>query len=238
MPPAISRAAEVRASSTMSDRPVWTVSSTRRCRPLTRTAPDSPRSRDLLARARRRLCRRGCMSHCRRRPLTPAPPRLLDGRRPPAAARRRAAATGRTPRCQPGRAAGSPPPRRSPSRATRRHVATSSTASARCPRSRTTPPAPSRSRPTSNCGLTIGSRSASSPRAAGEGGQHEAQRDEGQVGDDQVDRAADRLRRQRAHVGALVHAGPARRCAGTRRTRRTRRRRRRPRRRRGSAAPR
>ena len=42
---------------------------------------------------------------------------------------------------------------------------TSRTACTRCSGSRTTPPAPSRSRPTSNCGLTIGSRSASSGAA-------------------------------------------------------------------------
>ena len=167
----------VRASSTMSRRPVCTASRTRR----------------------------GCLRAPALVPsVTAAPPPLLDGPGPPAAARRRGAATGRTPRCQPGRAADWPPPRRSPSRGTPRPAPTSRTAWTRCSGSRTTPPAPSRSRPTSNCGLTIGSRSASAPRAGGERGQHQPQRDEGQVGDDEVDRAVDRLGRQRADVGALV----------------------------------
>src|SRR4051794_15985173 len=44
--------------------------------------------------------------------------------------------------------------------------------------------------------------------AGGERGEHQAQGDERQVGDDQVDGAADRLRRQVAHVGALVDDDP------------------------------
>ena len=44
--------------------------------------------------------------------------------------------------------------------------------------------------PTSNCGLTIGTRSASGAGDRDQRGQHQAQRDEGQVGDHQVDRLA------------------------------------------------
>src|SRR3954469_13703229 len=95
--------------------------------------------------------------------------------------------------------------------------ATVATASARWVRSRTTPPAPSRSRPTSNCGLTIGSRSAAGSAPAvrtgglgggGERGGDQAQGDERQSGDPQGDRPADRLGRQLADVGPLVHEDP------------------------------
>ena len=67
-------------------------------------------------------------------------------------------------------------------------------------------------------------------------GQHQAQRDEGQVGDDEVDRAVDRLGRQGADVGALVDAHP---LVGAQRPGElavARRRRRRPRRRRGCSS--
>ena len=146
--------------------------------------------------------------------------------------RRRAATRGRTPRCRPVRAAGWPPRPAVPQ--PRSAAARGDVERRRRPGGRgrgPRPPAPSRSRPTSNCGLTIGQQVG---RRAGrrpmQRGQHQPQRDEGQVGDHQVDRAADGLGGQRAHVGALVHDGPGRRCAATRPARRSRRRRRPPRR--------
>ena len=57
----------------------------------------------------------------------------------------------------------------------------------------TTPPGPTRSLPTSNCGFTMGTISASDRRAGDERGQHGRQRDERQVGDHEVDRSADCL---------------------------------------------
>ena len=90
------------------------------------------------------------------RSLTAPPPsRSRPG--PPAA--RRGAARGRTRRCPPAPAAGcgSSPGCRAPARTPGR--ATVRIASARSCGSRTTPFAPTRSRPTSNCGFTIGSRS-------------------------------------------------------------------------------
>ena len=92
------------------------------------------------------------------------------------------------------RAAGWPPPRPRPGPARPPAAATSSTASARSAGSRTTPPAPTRSLPTSNCGFTIGARSPSGAGAGGQRGQHQPQRDERQVGDGQLDRPADQLR--------------------------------------------
>src|SRR5262249_36027774 len=53
-------------------------------------------------------------------------------------------------------------------------AATASTASARSAGSRTTPPAPTRSRPTSNCGLTIGTRSPPGPVQAASAGRTRA----------------------------------------------------------------
>ena len=87
-----------------------------------------------------------------------------------------------------------------------------STASARRSRSRTTPPLPTRSLPTSNCGLTISARSPSGAGHADQRVEHQVERDEGEVADDQVDGPADQLGRQVADVGAVVHDAPARRC--------------------------
>ena len=98
--------------------------------------------------------------------LTAVLPRLLGVRPPPAPDRHRAAARGRTPRSRRGRAAGSPPRPLFPTRGPGGLPATCRTASTRCSGSRTTPPAPRRSRPTSNWGLTIGNRSASSAAQA------------------------------------------------------------------------
>ena len=129
-------------------------------------------------------------------------------RRPPAAGRRRGAATGRTPRCQPDRAAGSPPPRRSPSRATPRHAPTSRTA---CdPVLRVADHSPGAEPLPADLELRLDHRQQVGvlARAGRERRQHQAQRDEGQVGDHEVDRAVDRLGGQRADVGALVHPHP------------------------------
>ena len=70
--------------------------------------------------------------------------------------------------------------------------ATVATASARSAGSRTTPPLPTRCLPTSNCGFTIGTRSPSSAGHADQRVEHQRERDEGEVADDQVDRPADR----------------------------------------------
>ena len=82
----------------------------------------------------------------------------------------------------------------------------------------------------------MGSRSAAGRGAGGEGGQHQPQRDERQVGDDEVDRAADRLGGRGCARWCARARAPARRCAATRRARRSRRRRRPPRRRRGCSS--
>ena len=94
--------------------------------------------------------------------VTMVPPRQrvvpLPGRR----VARRAGATGSTRRCPSDPATGWPSPPTTPKPwSAYAASATSPTAAARRSGSRTTPPAPSRSRPTSNCGLTISTRSAS-----------------------------------------------------------------------------
>ena len=119
--------------------------------------------------------------------------------------------------------------RRPASRARRPRRRRATTASARSAGSRTTPPAPSRSRPTSNCGLTIGSRSPSGAVQAASAGSTSRQRDERQVGDGELGRPADRLRRERPDVRPVEHRAPARRCAATRPAGRSRRRPRPPR---------
>ena len=86
--------------------------------------------------------------------------------------------------------------------------ATVSTDSARSAGSLTTPPAPTRSLPTSNCGFTMGTISAPADAHAVSAGKHRGQRDEGQVGDHQVDGPADRVGGQVADVGALHHGHP------------------------------
>ena len=108
-----------------------------------------------------------------------------------------------------------PPPGR-PSPGPRPASATSSTASARSAGSRTTPPLPTRSLPTSNCGFTISTRSPSSRGHADQRLAAPGQRDERQVADHQVDRAADQLGGQLADVGPVVHRAPARRTAAAR----------------------
>ena len=88
-----------------------------------------------------------------------SPPWSRCGSCPARPVRRPGGARERIPRCRSGRAAGCARRRRCPSPAGGPPAATACTASARWSGSRTTPPLPSRSRPTSNCGLTIGSRS-------------------------------------------------------------------------------
>ncbi len=129
-----------RAASAVDGRPVWATSSTER---VTGAASHRPRG---AARA-----------------ATADPRGRRAGGRPRRAVARRRAAAGSTPRCRSDRAAGwrrRPPPR---ARARRRRRRPARTASARRAGSRTTPPLGSRSRPTSNCGFTIGSRSAPGP---------------------------------------------------------------------------
>ena len=98
----------------------------------------------------------------------------------------RGRAAGSTRRCRTGRAAGWPPRRAAPGRAPapprRPRPARPAAAPDRAPPR----PQPSRSRPTSNCGLTIGSSSPSGGGAGGQRGQHRAQRDERQVGDGEL----------------------------------------------------
>ena len=83
--------------------------------------------------------------------------------------------------------------------------ATAWTASRRSAGSRTTPPLPIRSRPTSNCGLTIARQSNVGGGAREHGRQDLAQRDERDVDDDQVRRVRELLGRERAGVDALDH---------------------------------
>ena len=108
----------------------------------------------------------------------------------------RDAARGRTRRCPPAPAAGWSADRRAPQ--PRRSAAAATVVHGLGPQagSRTTPPLPSRSLPTSNCGLTISTRSPSGRGHAEQGVEHQPQGDEGQVADDQVDRPADQLRRR------------------------------------------
>ena len=103
------------------------------------------------------------------------------------------------------RAAGSWSRRGRPSHAARQTRATALTASARSPRSRTTPPLPSRSLPTSNCGLTIRARSPSGAVTPISASSTSSQRDEGQVTDDEVDRAAEQVRVDLPDVRPVVH---------------------------------
>ena len=102
------------------------------------------------------------------------------------AARFRDGTRRRIPCCRRDQAEDYAPPLRTQARRSgppRRHRRT---ASARNAGSRTTPPAPTRSRPTSNCGFTISTRSPSGARAADQRRQHQPERDERQVGDDEA----------------------------------------------------
>ncbi len=137
---------------------------------------------------------------------------------------------------RPGQRAGGDA-RAPPARARRPVPATFRTLSARSWVLRTTPPLPSRSLPTSNCGLTISTKSASgaaqrtsagSTRPSGMNDRSPTTRSTGP--------AVDRLQRQLAHVGAVLDGDPRRRSAATRRAGRIRRPRRPPRRRPRAAA--
>ena len=115
---------------------------------------------------------------------------------------------------------------------------TPSTAARRRRSSRTTPPEPSRSRPTSNCGLTSSSRAPSARVTAVSGCEQQGEGDEGHVGDHQVDRLLVHVRQgQVAEVGLLARAGPGGRSAAARPAGRCRRRPRPPAGSRARAAP-
>ena len=91
---------------------------------------------------------------------------------------------------------GAPPrPRRAPPRPA---------APGRAPRR----PDPTRSLPTSNCGLTISTRSPSGPVQAASAGSTSRSEMNDRSATVSVDRAADRLRGQRTHVGALEDPHP------------------------------
>ena len=139
MPLAVSALPKARATSRASSRPVWATSRTRR----SRRARGWSRVHLLTRDPRRVGARDGAVDVV-----------VRDGRRPRRSQRKNSTlpdgpgsglvATLRAP--QPFRAAAAATPR---------------TASARCSGSRTTPPLPTRSLPTSNCGLTISARSPS-----------------------------------------------------------------------------
>ena len=65
-----------------------------------------------------------------------------------------------------------------------------------------------RPRPASNCGFTSSTRSASARVQRREGGRHGQQRDEGQIGDREVDRTAEVVRGERADVHPLADRHP------------------------------
>ena len=136
----------------------------------------------------------------------------------------RGAATGRTRRCPTVPGSGLTVTARAPQPRAAAASATIATASARSAGSRTTPPLPTRLRPTSNCGFTISTRSPSVGRDADQRVEHQRERDEGEVADDQVHRTADRSR-GRAR-GCSFGRGPATRssCEGARPAGRSRRR--------------
>ena len=90
--------------------------------------------------------------------------------------------------------------------------------------------------PTSNCGFTIGTRSPSGSGARGQGGQHDRQRDERQVGDGEVGGSADRLGGQACGRSSGRSPAPGCPCAATTRVGRSPRPPRRPSRRRRAAA--
>ena len=118
-------------------------------------------------------------------------------------------ATRRTRRCRSGPAAGCARRRAPPARARRRRARHRATASTHSAGQRTTPPEPSRSRPTSNCGFTISSRSASGRGDVGERRQDEGERDEREVGDDERRaRGSTSAARQGADVDALADVHP------------------------------
>ena len=107
--------------------------------------------------------------------------------------------------CRPARAARTTRSRARTRRGARAAAATPSSASRRSAGSRTTPPLPTRSRPTSNCGLTITSASNRVRRARQHRRQHLRQRDERDVGDDQVRPVRQRAALERARVDPLEH---------------------------------
>ena len=139
-----------RATSRASSRPVWASSSTRR---------GTRGLRGLAARSRVHLLTR--------HPRRPARPHTAGGcrRRRSSAGPRRSHRKNSTLPDGPGQRAGRHRPG-APAARGRGRRPPSATASARSAGSRTTPPLPTRSLPTSNCGLTISTRSPSARRHA------------------------------------------------------------------------
>ena len=189
MPCSVSRCTHSRATSRTSARPVWASTSTRRRAGRAVSVVTDPPSH----------------------PPPPAGPPLSTSARMSsasiAAGPRRSEQEELDVARRPGQRADgdrhrSPPAARPPGRRC------AVTASARSARSRTTPPLPTRSLPTSNCGFTISASSPSSRVTDSSGVEHQRERDEGQVADHEVDRLADDVERQLADVGAVVHLDP------------------------------
>ena len=193
------------ATSRASARPVWAITSTRRSSGVLSGSVTVPPSHRGPPGPRCDVPRRGSRPPPPRARRLPQPEEELD------VARR-------------ARAAGwwSPPAR--PSRGVRPRPLPRSTASARRSRSRTTPPLPTRSLPTSNCGLTISARSPSGASHRDQRVEHQLEGDEGEVADDQVHRRPDQLEAEVADVGAVVHDDPLVAAAATRPAGRSRRR--------------
>ena len=108
-------------------------------------------------------------------------------------------------------------PRRSPAAATlrsgsaaktERPAAASATSCtiARCTNgSRTTPPLPIRSRPTSNCGLTSATTTPCGSQICARPGEDRAERNERRIDDDQIEPLGKRIAGQAAEIGSLAH---------------------------------
>ena len=126
------------------------------------------------------------------------------------------------------------PPRRA--RRARRSP-TSTRAARRSSAERTTPPFPTRSRPTSNCGLTSARQSKRGAAAGEHGRQHLGERDERHVGHDQVGRVGQLVaRRASGRCGARARSRAGRCAAASAAPRRPRRARSRPRPRAGAGS--
>ena len=168
--------------------------------------PSSVREQETrrAARGLRTVLSRVCCSD----ELNGVPPPLRAPRPRDRARAPRPAATESTRRC-PGprqRARGHPTTPRPSAAAC---AATVRTVSARSSGLRTTPPLPSRSLPISNCGLTMRTRSASGAEQRTQRGQHQAERDEGEVAHDEVGGlAAQVVQRQLAYVRTVLHGDP------------------------------
>ena len=143
-----------------------------------------------------------------RLPLMPGPTATTSSIRLGRAAVRRAEPHEELDVAARARAAGWRSPRPRPAPASAAAAATSSTASARSAGSRTTPPAPTRSLPDLELRLHHQRRSPSGAVHAASAGSTSRSEMNDRSADGQVDRSADQLRGQRAHVGALEHRHP------------------------------